>query len=342
MLYSLARSALFRLDPEVAHDLTLKSLSALGAGAALLGAGADKGETRTVMGIEFPNPVGLAAGLDKNGEYIDALGALGFGFLEIGTVTPRPQPGNPKPRMFRLVEHEAIINRLGFNNHGVEKLLRNVERAAYRGVLGINIGKNFDTPIERAAEDYLACLEAVYDRSSYVTVNISSPNTTNLRDLQSSEKLDQLLGILKAKRDDLAGRYGRAKPMLVKVAPDLDDAQIEAIAGLAVKHAIDGLIATNTTVSREAVSGHRHEREAGGLSGRPLLAPSTRVLARLAKALGGRVPLIGVGGILSGEDARAKREAGASLVQLYTGFVYRGPGLIATCRDALRRAATAR
>ena len=336
MLYSLARSALFRLDPEVAHDLTLKALSAMGSGAALLGAGADKGEARTVMGIEFPNPLGLAAGLDKNGEYIDALGALGFGFLEIGTVTPRPQPGNPKPRMFRLVEHEAIINRLGFNNHGVEKLLRNVERAAYRGVLGINIGKNADTPIERAAGDYLACLEAVYDRASYVTVNISSPNTTNLRDLQSSEKLDELLGTLKARRDALAGRYGRVKPMLVKVAPDLDDEQVAAIARLALKHAIDGLIATNTTVSREAVAGHRHERQTGGLSGRPLFAPSTNVLAKLAHALQGRVPLVGVGGILSGADARAKVDAGASLVQVYTGFVYRGPALIGRCREALR------
>ena len=336
MLYSLARSALFRLDPEVAHDLTLKSLAAMGAGAALLGAGADKGEARTVMGIEFPNPVGLAAGLDKNGEYIDALGALGFGFLEIGTVTPRPQPGNPKPRMFRLVEHEAIINRLGFNNHGVEKLVRNVGRASYRGVLGINIGKNADTPIERAADDYLACLDAVYDKAAYVTVNISSPNTTNLRDLQSSEKLDELLATLKSRRDALAGRYARVKPMLVKVAPDLDGEQIAAIARLAVKHSIDGLIATNTTVSREAVAGHRHERQTGGLSGRPLFARSTDVLAGLARALEGKVPLIGVGGILSGADARAKVEAGASLVQVYTGFVYRGPALIGQARAALR------
>jgi dihydroorotate dehydrogenase len=336
VLYSLARSALFRLDPEVAHELTLKALSAMGSAAALLGAGADKGEARTVMGIEFPNPVGLAAGLDKNGAYIDALGALGFGFLEIGTVTPRPQPGNPKPRMFRLEEHEAIINRLGFNNHGVEKLLRNVERASYRGVLGINIGKNADTPIERAADDYLACLEAVYDQASYVTVNISSPNTTNLRDLQSSEKLDELLGALKARRDALAQRYGRVKPMLVKVAPDLDGEQIAAIARLALKHGLDGLIATNTTVSREAVAGHRHERQTGGLSGRPLLAPSTRVLAKLANALQGRMPLVGVGGILSGADARAKADSGASLVQVYTGFVYRGPALIGQARAALR------
>jgi dihydroorotate dehydrogenase len=336
MLYKLARAALFQLDPEVAHDLALKSLSVLGPGAAFLGAGSDRGESRRVMGIEFPNPVGLAAGLDKNGEYLDALGALGFGFLEIGTVTPRPQPGNPKPRMFRLEPHEAIINRLGFNNQGVEALLRNVGKSAYHGVLGINIGKNFDTPNERAAEDYLACLDAVYDRASYVTVNISSPNTKNLRDLQSSEKLDELLGAVMARRAALAERYGRVKPLAVKVAPDLDDAQIEAIAALAVKHSVDGLVATNTTVGRDAVKDHRHGSQAGGLSGRPLFALSTAVLEKLARALAGRVPLIGVGGILSGADARAKIEAGAQLVQIYTGFIYRGPALITAARSALR------
>lgn len=336
MLYTLARTALFRLDPERAHDLALKSLALLGPGAALLGAGADKGEARTVMGLEFPNPVGLAAGLDKNGEYIDALAALGFGFLEIGTVTPRPQPGNPRPRMFRLEEHEAIINRLGFNNQGVEKVLRNVERASFRGILGINIGKNFDTPIERAADDYLLALDAVYERASYVTVNISSPNTKSLRELQSSERLDELLALLMERRATLAQRHGRVKPLLVKVAPDLDDAQIEAIAQLAIRHGIDGLIATNTTISREAVAGHRHERQAGGLSGRPLFALSTRVLGKLSKALDGRIPLIGVGGIASGHDARAKIDAGASLVQVYTGFIYHGPALIAQARGALR------
>jgi dihydroorotate dehydrogenase len=336
VLYTLARSALFRLDPERAHDLALKSLSLLGPGAALLGAGADKGEARRVMGIEFPNPVGLAAGLDKNGEYIDALAALGFGFLEVGTVTPRPQPGNPRPRMFRLEEHEAIINRLGFNNQGVEKLLRNVERASFRGILGINIGKNFDTPIERAADDYLAALEAVYERASYITVNISSPNTKNLRDLQSSEKLDELLAAVMGRRAALAQRHGREKPLLVKVAPDLDDAQIETIAELAIRHGVDGLIATNTTLSREAVAGHRHERQTGGLSGRPLFALSTQVLAKLSKALAGRIPLVGVGGISTGADARAKVAAGASLVQIYTGFIYRGPALIGEARGALR------
>jgi dihydroorotate dehydrogenase len=336
LLYSLARAALFRLDPEAAHDFALKSLATLGPAVALLGAGADHDESRTVMGIRFPNPVGLAAGLDKNGEYIDALAALGFGFLEIGTATPRPQPGNAKPRMFRLVEHEAIINRLGFNNQGVERLLRNVERASFSGVLGINIGKNFDTPNDRAASDYLLCLDAVYARASYVAVNISSPNTQNLRELQSSERLDELLAALMERRDALAARHGATKPLLVKIAPDLDDAQIASIAALAVTHRVDGLIATNTTVSRDAVAGHPHASQAGGLSGRPLFGPSTKVLSKLASELQGRVPLIGVGGIAGGADARAKIDAGASLVQLYTGFIYDGPRLIAQARKACR------
>ena len=261
---------------------------------------------------------------------------MGFGFIEIGTVTPRPQPGNPKPRMFRVVEHEAIINRLGFNNAGLEKLIANVDRASYRGVLGINIGKNFDTPIERAVDDYLACLDAVYGRASYVTVNISSPNTKNLRDLQSSQMLDQLLGALMSKRASLA-KGGKVKPLLVKVAPDLDDGEIGAIASLAVKHSVDGLIATNTTIAREEIAGHRHASEMGGLSGRPLFARSTEVLRKLSAALGGKVALIGVGGIMSGSDAHAKVAAGASLVQIYTGFIYRGPELIARARRALRR-----
>ena len=337
MLYTLARSALFQLDPERAHDLALKSLCALGPGAALLGARADTAsERRTVFGIDFPNPVGLAAGLDKNGAYIDALAALGFGFLEIGTVTPRPQPGNPKPRMFRLPEHEALINRLGFNNLGLEALLKNVERASFRGVLGINIGKNFDTPIERAADDYLACLDAVYTTATYVTVNISSPNTKNLRDLQSDTMLDALLGSVMARRAKLAQQHGAQKPLLVKVAPDLDDPQVDAIATLARKHRVDGLIATNTTIARDAVAGHPLAAETGGLSGRPVFAPSTRVLRKLADRLGNEVPLVGVGGILSGADARAKFDAGASLVQVYTGFIYRGPALIGEARRALR------
>ena len=340
MLYTLARTALFQLDPERAHDLALKSLSLLGPGNALLGAGSDTAaDVREVMGLRFPNAIGLAAGLDKNGEYVEALGLLGFGFIEVGTVTPRPQPGNPKPRMFRLEEHEAIINRLGFNNLGVERLLRNVERSYYRGILGINIGKNFDTPIERAADDYLACLDAVYARATYVTVNISSPNTKNLRDLQSSERLDELLSAVMARRAQLAERHGAKKPLLVKVAPDLDDTQIAVIAELAVKHGIDGLIATNTTITREAVSGHRHGLQNGGLSGKPLYALSTKVLGKLSAALAGRVPLVGVGGIMSGRDARGKIDAGASLVQVYTGFIYRGPTLIGDARRALRRPA---
>ncbi len=336
MLYRLARSALFQLDPETAHELALKAMCALGPAVALLGAGADRGEERTVMGIRFPNPVGLAAGMDKDARYLDALAALGFGHLEVGTVTPRPQPGNPKPRLFRLIDDEAIINRMGFNNVGVEQLLRNVEKSSFRGVLGINIGKNADTPLERAADDYLACLEAVYARASYVAVNISSPNTRNLRDLQSAERLGELLAALVARRDALAARHGGVKPLALKVAPDLDDAQIESIASLALAHRVDALIATNTTTGRGGVEGHRHAGEAGGLSGRPLFALSTEVLRKLARALAGKIPLIGVGGILDGRDAKAKIDAGASLVQLYTGFIYRGPALIADARRALR------
>jgi dihydroorotate dehydrogenase len=336
MLYRLARTALFQLDPETAHDVAMKAMCALGPATALLGAGADRDEARTVMGIRFPNPVGLAAGFDKNGEYLDVLSALGFGHLEAGTVTPRPQPGNPKPRLFRLVEHDAIVNRMGFNNVGVEQFLRNVEKASFRGVLGINIGKNFDTPIDRAADDYLACLDAVYARATYVAVNISSPNTKNLRDLQSREKLDELLGAVMGRRDALAAKHGAVKPLAVKIAPDLDDAQLDAVAELAIRHRIDGLIATNTTLSREGVEGHRYANEAGGLSGRPVFAKSTAVLAALAKRLDGKVPLIGVGGILSGEDAKSKIAAGASLVQLYTGFIFRGPDLIADVRRALK------
>jgi dihydroorotate dehydrogenase len=336
MLYSLARAALFQLDPEVAHDVVLKTLARSRA-AGLLGAGASHGESRRVMGLDFENPVGLAAGLDKNGEYIDALGALGFGFLEIGTVTLRPQPGNPKPRLFRLVDEEALINRLGFNNQGVERLLANVARTRWRGILGINIGKNFDTPIERAADDYVACLEAVYASASYITVNISSPNTRNLRDLQSPERLGELLAAIMAKGEALAARHGTRRPIAVKIAPDLDDEQIEAIAALALAHRVDALIATNTTVGRGSIPGHALAGEVGGLSGRPLFQRSTGVLAKLASSLGGKIPLIGVGGIFSGGDARAKIDAGASLVQTYTGFIYKGPALIGEARSALRK-----
>jgi dihydroorotate dehydrogenase len=336
MLYALARNALFKLDPEVAHDVALKSLARMGPAAGVLGAGASLAESRNVMGLDFPNPVGVAAGLDKNGEYLYALGNLGFGFVEVGTVTPRPQPGNPRPRLFRLVQDEALINRLGFNNLGVERLLRNVERSRYKGVLGINIGKNFDTPIERAADDYLACLDAVYSSASYVAVNISSPNTKNLRDLQSPGRLGELLGAVMQRGESLAAKHGKRRPIAVKIAPDLDDEQVEAIARLALEHRVDALIATNTTIARDEIAGRPLAVEAGGLSGRPLFKRSTAVLAKLARAVGGRIPLIGVGGVLSGADARAKIAAGASLVQVYTGFIYRGPALIAEARRALR------
>ena len=337
MLYSFARSVLFSLDPEVAHDLTLTQVQrAYALGLTRLVCKSVPPLPVTVMGLDFPNPVGLAAGMDKNGEYLDPLAALGFGHLVIGTVTPRPQPGNPKPRLFRLVEHEAIINRMGFNNVGVEAMLRNVEKSAFRGVLGINIGKNADTPIERAADDYLACLDAVYGRATYVAVNISSPNTKNLRDLQSTERLDQLLAAIMARRDALAARTGSVKPLAVKIAPDLDDEQIAAIAELALKHRVDALIATNTTIGRTGIEGHRHAGEAGGLSGRPVFALSTDVLRKLSRLLAGRIPLIGVGGVLTGADAKAKIDAGASLVQIYTGFIYRGPDLIAEARRALK------
>jgi dihydroorotate dehydrogenase len=339
MLYSLARPLLFALDPEAAHEFALKSLRLIergGMGSLLADAGPARGVR--VMGLDFPNALGLAAGLDKNGEYIDALAALGFGFVEIGTVTPRPQPGNPKPRMFRLPEAQALINRLGFNNHGVERLLANVARARYRGVLGINIGKNFDTPIERAADDYELCLAKVYAHASYVTVNVSSPNTKDLRQLQGADELGALAGKLKTEQMRLADEHGRYVPLVLKIAPDLDDTQLEAIARCLVKHKLDGVIATNTTVARAAVKGLRHAEEGGGLSGAPLRDASTAIVRKLAQLLDGEVPIIGVGGVMSAEDARAKLAAGASLVQIYTGFVYRGPQLVGEILRALAAA----
>jgi dihydroorotate dehydrogenase len=282
-----------------------------------------------VMGLTFPNAVGLAAGLDKNGDYIDALAGLGFGFIEIGTVTPRPQPGNPRPRLFRIPEAQAIINRMGFNNGGVESLLRNVERARYRGILGINIGKNFDTPIERAVDDYLICLDAVFGHASYVTVNISSPNTKNLRDLQSDSALEELLTRLKNRRDRLAIQHERRVPLVLKIAPDLDTAQVQRIAALLLKHQIDGVIATNTTVARDAVAGLAHGQESGGLSGVPVERRSTEVVAELYQVLQGKIPIIGVGGICDTAGMRRKLEAGASLIQIYSGLIYRGPKLVA-------------
>jgi len=287
------------------------------------------------MGITFPNPVGLAAGLDKNGEYIDALGALGFGFLEIGTITPRPQPGNPRPRLFRLPRAGAVINRLGFNNQGVERLVENVRRSSWRGTLGINIGKNFDTPMEHALDDYVACLRKVYALASYVTVNISSPNTSGLRSLQGSDQLDPLLSGLSVEREKLAQQCGKRVPLVLKIAPDLDHEQIAAIASLTQKYGIDAIIATNTTIGRNGVSTLPNAGEAGGLSGAPLKDRATEVVQELARELAGAIPIIGVGGIMNGTDAREKIAAGASLVQLYTGLVYQGPSLVTECMNAL-------
>jgi dihydroorotate dehydrogenase len=288
-------------------------------------------------GIDFPNPVGLAAGLDKNGEHLDALGALGFGFIEVGTVTPRPQSGNPKPRLFRLPGQEAIINRMGFNNRGVDALARNVERSSWRGVLGINIGRNKDTPNERAADDYLACLERVYPLASYVTVNVSSPNTPGLRELQTGDSLRRLIGVLMESREQLAVRHHARKPVLLKIAPDLDDAGMDAIAAAVAGSGIDGLICTNTTIDHTAITGELHADEAGGLSGRPLFECSTDVLRGMARRLGDRIPLVGVGGVLSGSDAADKVAAGATLVQIYSGLIFRGPWLLTESVEEIRR-----
>lgn len=338
MLYSMARSLLFSLPPETAHHLSLAGIS-LAERAGLLRLLPAVPEQRvTLMGLDFPNPVGLAAGLDKNGDHIDGLAALGFGFIEIGTVTPRPQPGNPQPRLFRLPEATAIINRMGFNNLGVDYLVRQVEQTRYRGILGINIGKNFDTPVERAADDYLACLDRVYAHASYVTVNISSPNTQGLRSLQSSEALAALLEPLKNRQQQLATQHGRHVPLVVKIAPDLLKEDVEAIASLLRQFEIDGVIATNTTISRVGVEGLPHAEEAGGLSGAPVRASSTRVLRELVQALDGALPVIGVGGITDGVSAAEKIEAGAALVQVYTGFIYRGPALIRDAASAINAA----
>jgi len=284
-----------------------------------------------VMGIDFPNAVGLAAGMDKDGAHINALAALGFGFIEIGTVTPRPQPGNPKPRLFRLPAAQAIINRMGFNNLGVDNLVKNVAASRFSGVLGINIGKNKDTPNAQAVDDYLACLDKVYVHASYVAVNISSPNTQGLRELQKDEALDALLSAIKLRQSELAQQHGKYVPIALKIAPDLDDAQIAAIAALLMMHRIDAVIATNTTLARNAVAGLPNADEAGGLSGAPVRSASTRVIQALAHHLEGEVPIIGVGGILSGADAQEKIDAGASLVQLYSGLIYKGPELVREC-----------
>ncbi|WP_233863537.1 quinone-dependent dihydroorotate dehydrogenase [Paraburkholderia adhaesiva] len=335
-LYPFLRNQLFRLDAEDAHHLTLRAIGAAGrTGMAGLLAPRVPDAPRTVMGLTFRNPVGLAAGLDKEGAAIDGFAAIGFGFIEVGTVTPRPQPGNPRPRIFRLPQAGGIINRMGFNNHGVEQFVKNVQAARYRGILGLNIGKNADTPIERAADDYLFCLERVYPFASYVTINISSPNTKNLRQLQGAGELDALLAALKDKQQRLADLHGKLVPLALKIAPDLDDEQIKEIADTLLRHKIEGVIATNTTLSRSAVQGLPHADETGGLSGRPVFDASNAVIRKLRAELGTDVPIIGVGGIFSGDDARAKIDAGASLVQLYTGFIYRGPSLVGECVRAL-------
>jgi len=344
--YPLARSVLFSMDAETAHEFTLSALQRAydcGLTRRLVQGRADA--PAALMGLAVANRVGLAAGLDKNGAHIDALANLGFGFIEVGTVTPRAQPGNPRPRMFRLPESQALINRLGFNNLGLEAFLANVRRSQWRGrggVVGLNIGKNADTPIERAADDYLLGLEGVYPHADYVTVNISSPNTRNLRALQGGDELAGLLARLRDKRRELADRHGREVPLAVKIAPDLAPEQVDAIAGILPRYGVDGVIATNTTLSRDAVAGHRHADEAGGLSGPPVHELSLAVIERLRARLGAALAIIGVGGIVSGQQAREKIAAGADAVQLYTGLIYRGPALVAECAQALADAPAGR
>lgn len=337
MFYSPLRDLLFRFNPETAHDWTHRLLSATPTlPMRLLFKTCTPDAPCRVMGLDFPNPVGLAAGLDKDGECIKAWEALGFGFIEVGTVTPRPQAGNPKPRMFRLPPAQALINRMGFNNRGVDSLVEQVRRTRFKGVLGINIGKNADTPVERANDDYLIGLRKVYPWASYVTVNISSPNTPGLRDLQYGEALDQLLVVLKEEQQRLANVHGRYAPLAIKIAPDLADADLRTVGQALLRHGMDAVIATNTTFSRAGVESLPHAQEAGGLSGAPLMARSTEVVRQLAEILEGRLPIIAVGGILSGADAAAKIAAGASLVQIYTGFIYRGPELIREAVKALQ------
>ncbi|HEY8084785.1 MAG TPA: quinone-dependent dihydroorotate dehydrogenase [Methylophilaceae bacterium] len=336
MVYNLLRPLLFNLNAEYAHHASLSSLNLLQkAGLNSLLFSPPPPSPRQIMGLQFPNPVGLAAGLDKNGDYIDALASLGFGFIEIGTITPRPQPGNPEPRLFRVPQAQGIINRMGFNNDGVDALIQNVQRAKFKGILGINIGKNFDTPLENAADDYLICLRKVYAYASYITVNISSPNTKNLRQLQEKSALENLLATLKQEQKKLADMHGKYTPVALKIAPDLEPEQISEIAELLLKHQVDGVIATNTTLSRTGVEGLPNADEAGGLSGAPVRERSTSVIRQLSTLLGDTIPIIGVGGILSGEDALEKMNAGASLVQLYSGLIYRGPALVKEVASAL-------
>jgi dihydroorotate dehydrogenase len=335
MFYDIARKVLFSTDPETAHELSLESLRLghrLGATRLMCKAGS---QPVSCMGLEFPNPVGVAPGLDKNGDYFEALGGLGFGFVEIGTVTPRPQPGNPKPRVFRLTNAQAMINRLGFNNKGVDHLVRRVKKHAFKGVLGINIGKNFDTPNENAVDDYLHCFEKVYPYADYITINISSPNTKNLRDLQGETELDALLGQIAKRRIELADQDGRRVPIALKIAPDLEEQALPVIAQTVSFHQVDAVIATNTTISREEIAGLKHCDEAGGLSGAPLKVKADATLGALRKLLPEEIALIGVGGITRGQDAVDKLKLGADLVQFYTGMVYRGPELLNECLQAI-------
>ncbi|MCV6589408.1 MAG: quinone-dependent dihydroorotate dehydrogenase [Marinobacterium sp.] len=334
MLYPMARSLMFRMDPECSHDLALTgmNLAATLGLPGLLGAETVQHPVE-VMGIRFPNPVGLAAGLDKNGVAVDGLAAMGFGFVEVGTVTPRPQAGNDRPRLFRLPEHTAIINRMGFNNDGVDQLLKNLSRSRYNGVLGINIGKNKDTPNEKATEDYLLCMRKVYDRASYITVNVSSPNTPGLRSLQHGSHLNELLDALKTEQARQARLHGRYVPVAVKIAPDMDADELKGVAAALKTYEMDAVIATNTTLSREGVESDPQSQEAGGLSGAPVRSLSTQTIRTLAQSLDGALPIIGVGGITEGLDAAEKIEAGASLVQIYSGFIYKGPQLV---QDSVR------
>ncbi|WP_198246072.1 quinone-dependent dihydroorotate dehydrogenase [methane-oxidizing endosymbiont of Gigantopelta aegis] len=335
-IYPLLRPLLFQLDPETAHHVTLEGLKlAYKSGLSPLIKAQNSEQPIEVMGLHFDNPVGLAAGLDKNGDYIDALAALGFGFIEIGTVTPRPQPGNPKPRLFRLPEQQAIINRMGFNNKGIDHLINQVKQTRYRGVLGINIGKNFDTPLENAVDDYLIGLEKSYPFASYITINISSPNTKNLRQLQQGEEIGRLLSALKNAQLRLQQQHSRYVPLVVKIAPDLSNEEIQHIASLLKSLAIDGVIATNTTIDRSAIAEHTLANENGGLSGAPVREKSTAVVKKLADELSGALPIIAAGGILNGRDAQEKIEAGAKLVQIYSGLIYRGPQLITDILKAI-------
>lgn len=337
-MYGLARPFLFGMDAERAHSLTLDALeAAYRTGLNPLLARKPDALPTKAFGLHFPNPVGLAAGLDKNGAHIDALLSLGFGFIEVGTVTPKPQPGNPKPRMFRLPGRHAVINRLGFNNEGIDVLVRNLGRAKRRGLVGVNIGKNKDTPNEAAEGDYMYCLSRIYPLADYVTVNISSPNTAGLRELQEEQALRRLIGTLREEQERLGAKHGKRVPMLVKIAPDLSESDVDAAARVLTDLEVDGVIATNTTVSRFQIEGTRHADETGGLSGEPLMGSSTAVLRMLRTRLPEEIPLIGVGGVMSGADAATKQAAGATLIQLYTGLVYRGPELIRECVEALRR-----